>query len=54
MREEAEILAAGFVISFLVGYASIAALLRIVKRGRFGWFGVYCVMAGAVALFLLR
>ena len=51
---EGGVLAAGFVISFLVGYASIAALLRIVKRGRFGWFGVYCVTVGAVALLLLR
>jgi undecaprenyl-diphosphatase len=50
----AGLLAAGFALSFLVGYASIAALLRIVRRGRFGLLGIYCVAAGLAALILLR
>ena len=50
----AGLLAVGFALSFLVGYASIAALLRIVRRGRFGLLGIYCVAAGLAALWLLR
>jgi undecaprenyl-diphosphatase len=50
----AGLLAVGFALSFLVGYASIAALLRIVRRGRFGLVGIYCVAAGLAALWLLR
>lgn len=48
------LLAVGFGLSFLVGYASIAALLGVVRRGRFGLFGIYCVGIGIVALLLLR
>jgi undecaprenyl-diphosphatase len=51
---EAKLLALGFVLTFLVGYASIAVLLRIVRRGRFGLLGAYCVAAGALALLVLR
>jgi undecaprenyl-diphosphatase len=51
---EAGFLGVGFLLSFLVGYLSIAALLRVVRRGRFGIFGAYCVLAGVAALLLLR
>lgn len=40
----------GFLVAFVVGYASIAWLLAIVRRGRFGWFGAYCLLIGAVGL----
>lgn len=48
------LLAVGFALAFLVGYASIAALLGIVRRGRFGLFGIYCIGVGVAALILLR
>lgn len=46
----------GFLVSFALGYASIAWLLRVVRQGRFGWFGVYCLVVGAagVAYFWLQ
>ena len=48
------LLAVGFALAFVVGYASIAALLGIVRRGRFGLFGIYCIGVGVAALILLR
>lgn len=45
--------ALGFVVSFVLGYASIAWLLQIVRRGRFGWFGVYCLVVGVLGIILL-
>lgn len=43
----------GFLVSFALGYASIAWLLRIVRRGRFFAFGIYCLIVGAVGLLAL-
>lgn len=44
----------GFVIAFAIGFASITWLLSIVRRGRFGWFGAYCLLLGAASLWILR
>ena len=41
--------AAGAAISAVVGYASLALLVRMLGRGRFWVFGVYCALAGAGA-----
>jgi undecaprenyl-diphosphatase len=46
--------AIGFAISFALGYASIVWLLRLVRGGRFFWFGLYCLAIGATGLLLLR
>ncbi len=43
----------GFVVSFVLGWASIAVLLRVMRRGRFGLFGAYCVAVGVIGLVLL-
>jgi undecaprenyl-diphosphatase len=43
----------GFVVSFVLGWGSIAVLLRVMRRGRFGLFGVYCVAVGVIGLVLL-
>ncbi len=40
----------GLVVSFASGYLAIGTLLRIVRQGRFGWFGVYCLIVGALGL----
>lgn len=50
----AGLLLAGCLISFALGYLSIAALLKIVGRGRFGFFGIYCLLVGIAGLALLR
>ncbi len=41
-------LAIGFLTSFVAGVWAIRFLLRMVGRGRFEWFGIYCVVVGAV------
>lgn len=43
----------GFAMAFALGFASIAVLLRVMRRGRFGLFGAYCVVIGVIGLALL-
>ena len=45
-------LAAGAAVAALVGYASLCLLVRVLHRGRFWIFGVYCLLAGAAILAL--
>jgi undecaprenyl-diphosphatase len=40
----------GIVTAFVSGLIAIRALLFLVRRGRFEWFGVYCLVMGAVFL----
>jgi undecaprenyl-diphosphatase len=44
----------GFLASFLFGILAIRVVLRVVGRGRFELFGLYCVAVGALVLFLNR
>lgn len=44
--------AIGFIAALASGCAAILILLRAVKRGRFEFFGIYCLLAGALALAL--
>jgi undecaprenyl-diphosphatase len=46
--------AVGFGAAFASGCAAIWVLLKTVKRGRFELFGAYCLLAGVVALALLK
>jgi undecaprenyl-diphosphatase len=43
-------LAAGFVAAAVTGYACLAALVWLVKRGRLAWFTPYCLAVGLAAL----
>lgn len=43
-------LAIGFVASALVGYAALKLLIGLVKRGKFFYFGLYCLPVGAVVI----
>jgi len=45
-------LAAGVLVSALVGCVSLLALLRVIERGRLHWFAAYCLPAGAAMLLL--
>jgi undecaprenyl-diphosphatase len=42
----------GFVVALVVGYLTIRWLLVIMRNRRFVWFGVYCVIIGAVFFIL--
>ena len=44
------VVASGLIASAVVGYLSIAFLLRLIQRGNFFLFGFYCLIAGAVTL----
>jgi len=44
------LLATGFATAFLVGWASLAALLALLRRGRFAVFSWYCWAVGLAAL----
>lgn len=43
----------GLAVAAVVGYAAIAGLLRTIRSAGLLPFGAYCVVAGAVALFLV-
>ena len=49
-RANAPVLVAGFASSAVVGYLSIALLLRLIQRGKFFLFGFYCLAIGIFAL----
>jgi undecaprenyl-diphosphatase len=54
---ETELLGAyimGGVVAFLSGLAAIYAVLAAIRRGKFEYFGVYCVIAGLLAFFYFR
>lgn len=38
----------GMIISFIVGCFSLRFLLKVIQRGRFHWFSVYCIALGVV------
>jgi len=43
----------GVGVAAVVGYAAIAGLLRVIRKAGLGPFGIYCVVAGAVAFVLV-
>jgi len=44
---------AGFLVSLATSYVAIDVLLRVVRRGRLAWFGLYCLGLGAAGLVFL-
>lgn len=43
----------GVVVSATVGYFALKALVRVLKDERFWMFGIYCLLAGTLAVILL-
>lgn len=43
-------LVVGFITSFLVGWAALAWLVSLVRRGQLHWFGLYCAAVGVAVL----
>ena len=43
----------GMAISAVVGYCSLAILVRTLKGKKFWWFGIYCLAAGLFTLILV-
>jgi len=42
--------AIGGLIAFIVGYASLKLVFGMIRKGRFWWFGAYCVCVGVAWL----
>ncbi|MGK0187550.1 MAG: undecaprenyl-diphosphatase [Verrucomicrobiales bacterium] len=40
---------AGGVVAFVAGLAAIYTVLAAIRRGKFEWFGIYCLIAGIAA-----
>lgn len=45
-------LVVGFISAFLAGCLACKWMISIVKRGKLVWFGLYCIVAGIVAILL--
>jgi undecaprenyl-diphosphatase len=43
--------AAGFVFSFIFGLAAVYILLDLIRKGKFKYFGVYCLLIGLLSLY---
>lgn len=44
----------GGIVAGIVGYWSLRIVFATLGRGRFGWFGAYCLVAGGLATIWLR
>jgi len=45
---------AGFFAAAVSGYFVIKWLMAVIQRGRFSWFGYYCLLTGAVSLAIVH
>jgi undecaprenyl-diphosphatase len=44
----------GAFFAFIFGYIAIKFLLQVLKKGRFEYFGYYCIIIGILSLIFLR
>ncbi len=47
---DGEVLAAGFIASFITGCLACKFMLEVVKRGKLIWFALYCAAVGIVSI----
>lgn len=43
-----EVASAGVVVSFLTGWLSLVILMRVVRKGKLGYFGIYCLAVAII------
>lgn len=43
----------GFIVAFIVGYATIDLMMKILQKGKFHYFGVYTISLGIVMIILI-
>jgi len=48
--EAIEILTAGFFTSFVIGVIALKFLLTVLAKGKFHWFGIYCLVLGIISI----
>lgn len=44
----------GAAVAAITGYAALRMVFAFLRGGRFAFFGVYCIIVGALAMYLLR
>ena len=44
----------GMIFAFLFGWLAIRFLLKVIRKGRFEFFGYYCFLVGSLSLIFLR
>ena len=44
----------GCTVSFVVGYASLSLLMKIIKKGKLGWFACYLIPLGIAGLLFFK
>ena len=44
----------GMIFAFLFGWLAIRILLKVIRKGRFEFFGYYCFLVGSLSLIFLR
>lgn len=52
LNADFSIFAVGIIISAVVGYLSIHALMRVLQEGKFHYFSYYCIALGLIAFIL--
>jgi undecaprenyl-diphosphatase len=43
----------GIAVSAIVGYMAIKQMLRIMEKGKFSWFSLYCLAIGIFGIFFM-
>jgi undecaprenyl-diphosphatase len=43
----------GIAMSAIAGYVAIKLLLRIMEKGKFSWFSLYCLVIGIIGIFFM-
>jgi len=51
-KEELGIAIVGFVTAFVSGYIACRWMITLVKRSKFIWFSIYCMLIGLLAIFI--
>jgi len=46
------VLTIGFLSSLIIGWIALKWLLKLIKSGKFHWFGVYCILVGLLSWIL--
>ena len=44
----------GCAASFIVGYVSLSLLMKIIKKGKLGWFACYLIPLGIIGLLFFK
>ncbi|MCH9031137.1 MAG: undecaprenyl-diphosphate phosphatase [candidate division Zixibacteria bacterium] len=52
-EEQLGVFAVGAIVASVSGYMAIGWMMKLIEAGKFLYFGIYCIVAGATALFFV-